>query len=135
MKKMLCIVLALSMMVAFGTVAYAVGCMHENSVYDTSREAYDTYMDCGDFHEKVEWHPRICIDCGEQFWERDKFTYVEGHNLVLTYFDRNHNPDNTHAYNFECINCRHLIIMWRACSGPPCEVIYLPLKISELLKK
>lgn len=136
MKKMLSIVLLISVMMAmFSTAAYAVGCTHENSVYDTTRENDEKYTDCGDYHEIVQWYPRICFDCGEQFWETDNYVYVEGHNLALTNYDRNHNPGGTHSYTFTCLDCKHLVIILRECDGPPCEAIYLPAMIDELSRE
>ena len=128
MKKVFCAVVLLSLlMTMFCTSVYAVGCAHENSLYDSTREIYPYYTDCGDYHEMVEWYPRICIDCGEQFWQEDKYVYVEGHNLALTDYDRVHSP--RHAYTFTCLDCRHVIIIFVECDGPPCEVIYLPAMI------
>lgn len=136
MKKMLCIILALSMvMTLFSTAAYAVGCLHENSVHDASYDTEYRYTDCGDYHEKVVWEPMICLDCLERFWVRDQNTYVEGHNLVLVSFDRTHNPDNTHAYTFRCMDCKRTITIFGSCGGPPCEAIYLPWTIKELLSE
>lgn len=139
MKRIMYVALALMFILSFD-MNLACGEPHVHIMAPQSEvEYYYVYVDKGDSHDKIEYQKRPCTveGCNYVSVTATGRTYVEGHVYALTNYSVHQGTQGFgfHTYSFICTkgNCNHVTTRRAECFGPPCEMVFYPQMLIQLL--